>query len=448
MVAVPLVAVAAVTLAAALAAAPLGSDAMALTVTAPPDCLVELKDPLTTWANADCGTAMVDPPGTLVTSSIVDTAVLPKGTTIVTWIATASGATVSDWQAVVVADTVLPTITVPDPPIVESTVPVPPPPTLVTSQDATVVCGEPALHNDAVVRVNCSASDPAGNKAGATTANVIKDTTAPTMTPPADVTVEATAPKMDLAPQHGEATATDSVDTDVVIKAVLADGLRVGTNTVTWVATDFSGNSASAEQTITVVDTTSPSITAPSDIDVYAKTTSATRIHKHSIANLGFPTALDIADPRVTLSANLPDYLGLGKVTATWTAEDDSGNTATDTQTITVKRGPPPPMGATTVDAKVLRTMYPSPASVNMGLILSAITDELLLVGGNSRYLHLYNTTNGDLIRKYTSPPGGIFYDSAVPIKSDEEDTHFAIECYGCPQARVLIYNHTEPDPV
>ena len=40
----------------------------------------------------------------------------------------------------------------------------------------------------------------------------------------------------------------------------------LGETLVTWTATDFSGNSASATQTITVVDTTSPVLIAPESI--------------------------------------------------------------------------------------------------------------------------------------------------------------------------------------
>ena len=43
-----------------------------------------------------------------------------------------------------------------------------------------------------------------------------------------------------------------------------------GETVVTWTATDSSGNSASATQTITVVDTTSPVIFVPENITVDA----------------------------------------------------------------------------------------------------------------------------------------------------------------------------------
>ena len=46
------------------------------------------------------------------------------------------------------------------------------------------------------------------------------------------------------------------------------DSFPLGETTVTWTATDSSGNFATATQTVSVVDTTSPTLTVPENIIV------------------------------------------------------------------------------------------------------------------------------------------------------------------------------------
>ena len=53
----------------------------------------------------------------------------------------------------------------------------------------------------------------------------------------------------------------------------LIDGYPVGVTTVTWNATDFSGNSASDTQLVTLEDTTSPTIISPLDMIIMIEET-------------------------------------------------------------------------------------------------------------------------------------------------------------------------------
>ena len=83
-----------------------------------------------------------------------------------------------------------------------------------------------------------------------------KRQTLPTITSPVDVEVEATSMENNLV-EFGFAEASDQVE----ISTITNDAPTVfplGETIVTWTATDSSGNSASATQTITVVDTTAP----------------------------------------------------------------------------------------------------------------------------------------------------------------------------------------------
>jgi hypothetical protein len=56
---------------------------------------------------------------------------------------------------------------------------------------------------------------------------------------------------------------------------------------------------------------------------------------------LGSPTVSDLCDPSPTVSDNAPDLFALGDTIVTWTATDDSGNSSTASQKVTVLPGSP-----------------------------------------------------------------------------------------------------------
>jgi len=113
--------------------------------------------------------------------------------------------------------------------------------------------------------VTWTATDQSRNSATATQEITVVDTTPPALTAPADITVEGNTIagwKGDI----GNATATDIVDASPVITSDTLELFPVGTTVVTWTATDASGNSASATQTVMVTDNTPPLISAPTEI--------------------------------------------------------------------------------------------------------------------------------------------------------------------------------------
>ena len=115
--------------------------------------------------------------------------------------------------------------------------------------------------------ITATATDAAGNTSSEQfTINVV-DTTAPTLTPVANQTDQATGPNGAVA--TFAATATDVVDgTDPVVfkegnnVVHSGDTFSLGTHTITASATDAAGNTASENFTITVLNTVMPTVTS------------------------------------------------------------------------------------------------------------------------------------------------------------------------------------------
>ena len=97
------------------------------------------------------------------------------------------------------------------------------------------------------------------------------DTTGPVVSPPGDVTVEATGPS-GAAATFADATALDAVDGPLAATCDDASGdlFALGVTTVTCSATDAHGNTGRATFTVTVTDTTAPVVTPPADVTVEA----------------------------------------------------------------------------------------------------------------------------------------------------------------------------------
>ncbi len=102
----------------------------------------------------------------------------------------------------------------------------------------------------------------------------------------------------------------------------------LGETIVTWTATDSSGNSASATQTITVVDTTSPVLIAPESLEIEAQGITT------NIEDFGDIIAEDISGI-ASITNDAPEVFPLGETIVTWTATDSSNNVSLMTQTIT-----------------------------------------------------------------------------------------------------------------
>ena len=270
----------------------------------------------------------------------------PLGSTTVTWTARdASGNESTATQTLTVIDTTPPTLVgVPAHVRIEYGQVIPSPPTVRSVDPSSVDSRDVPLHEAWIPGVNddaftiertWTASDSSGNTSSATQVISVGDTTPPSLTVPADVLAEATGTRTELGFGAGLASDNSSKAPSVTNDAPV-DGFLLGTTTVTWTATDISGNSTSATQTVVVQDTTPPSIDPPTNA-TFESTTVLTRV------TLSPPAVTDAVDPQPLLSNDAPsEGFPVGVTVVTWTATDFSGNSSTAEQIVTFEDTTPP----------------------------------------------------------------------------------------------------------
>ncbi len=148
----------------------------------------------------------------------------------------------------------------------------------------------------------------------------------PVLQLPADMTVEGDT--QGGATVTYTATATDAEDSQAPVVACLpASGslFALGPTTVTCSATDSVGQTSTGSFTVTVVDTTPPTLAQPADLTVTTYDPSG------AVVTYPLPTATDVVDPSPTVACTpAPGSLfPPGETTVTCTAADHSGNEAT-----------------------------------------------------------------------------------------------------------------------
>lgn len=163
---------------------------------------------------------------------------------------------------------------------------------------------------------------------------VVHDVTPPVVTPPANVTAEATS-AAGAAVTFGGATAIDGFDGPVAATCTPGSGstFPLGATEVTCSAKDAAGNLGSASFTVTVVDTTPPALTLPGDL-----TASPTQWNGAYVT--WEASAHDAVDGDLVPSCTPPSgSLFVGTTTVECTVADAHGNAARGTFTVTVRYG-------------------------------------------------------------------------------------------------------------
>jgi HYR domain len=198
-----------------------------------------------------------------------------------------------------------------------------------------------AVYPKGTTTVTWTATDAGGLTTTASQKVTVEDKENPSVIPPANISTRIDRGASSATVVVGSAIAADNCP-DVKVAGARSDGAAlsatypVGLTTVKWTATDASGNTASADQQVTVIGNTPPVIAAPmmlvfnTDPGVCA-----------ALVNVATPVVTDDI-PGSTIAPRRSDGLPLsaayprGLTTITWTATDADGATSSATQTVTV----------------------------------------------------------------------------------------------------------------
>ncbi|MDQ4101208.1 MAG: HYR domain-containing protein [Thermoproteota archaeon] len=210
------------------------------------------------------------------------------------------------------------------------------------ANDATVTYQAPQnVNSDQTVTVQVEVNDGVdGSGISTKTADIIvkniPDTTPPIVTVPSDITQEATS--SEGAVVEFVATAQDDVDGSLTPDCIPASGstFEIGETTVDCTATDAAGNTGRASFKVTVTpqpDTTAPVITVPADMTVEATSSEGAVVEYEASAEDDRDGSVDVICKPASGST-----FEIGQTTVTCTAEDEAGNSAEETFTVTVEQ--------------------------------------------------------------------------------------------------------------
>ena len=255
-----------------------------------------------------------------------------------------AGNSISETQTITIIDTTAPVLTIPADYTAECSDAHP-----MDDATATDNCGEITIDivettmpgtcpGEYTVTREFTATDDCGNASSATQTITIVDTTSPLLTIPADYTAECSD---DLPMDDASATDNCGVVTVTVIETTIA-GDCAGDYSITraFTATDDCGNAASATQTITIIDTTAPSLILPENLSLTCFDSN----------DFGTPTTSDFCSD-VVLTVVSDTIFGACpaqyQIIRTFVASDNCGNSATASQTIEYSDNTPPTFGST-----------------------------------------------------------------------------------------------------
>jgi hypothetical protein len=200
----------------------------------------------------------------------------------------------------------------------------------------------------------------------------------------------------------GTATATDNSGSASIQRSGVPAGnvFPVGTTTITYAATDPAGNSSSATQTVTVIDNTAPTISAPAPASTTADGTGHATIPNFVAGT----TASDNCGPvTVTQTPLAGTVVGVGTYTITITATDAAGNTSTATTTFTV------------IDGRLTFSLSASPSTVSRNK-----TTKVEVLYTNMTSVRLENVS---FVVRYTGPCDSGVIDTIGPSQINAGQT-------------------------
>jgi hypothetical protein len=188
-----------------------------------------------------------------------------------------------------------------------------------------------------VTTVTWTATDAGGLKASADQTVTVSDKESPSVGAPGPVLVGNDPGQASASVSPGEPAPKDNCPGVVSFSGSRSDGgalqgiYPIGVTTITWTATDASGNTASATQYVTVRDQEAPSLTVPADFSVNATSPSGAAVPfvVSAVDNVG----VTLVSCSPASGSNFP----VGRTTlVTCFASDAAGNRSTKTFNVSV----------------------------------------------------------------------------------------------------------------
>ena len=290
-----------------------------------------------------------------------------------------------------------------------------------------------------VTTITYTATDGAGNTAVATQTVTVTESVNPTISAPADVSVNTGAGATSCGTvvsdaTLGTATANDNCPGVTVSRSGVPSGnnFPVGTTNVTYTATDRSGNTATATQHVVVTDNTVPVITPPANVTVNTGPGATSCGTVVSDATIGTATATDncpgvgaVSRTGVPSGNNFP----VGTTTINYSVTDAHGNTGTASQTVTVVDNTVPVI---TPPANV--TAYTGSGATSCGTVVSDATIGTATATDNCPGVGAVSRTG--------VPSGNVFPVGTTTISYSVTDAHGNT---GTAQQTVTVIDNTPP---
>jgi len=179
-------------------------------------------------------------------------------------------------------------------------------------------------------------SDVSGNTASCSFEVTVNDTEDPTISCPADITVNS-GTDCSLLVTYADPTASDNCNVaslDLIEGLPSGSDFPAGVTTVTFQATDDSGNSITCSFDVTVIEEGLPIITCPEDIEQSTDPGECSAIVTYDL-----PTASDdCSEVTLTLIEGLDpgEVFPLGTTLITYEATDEAGNSASCSFNVTI----------------------------------------------------------------------------------------------------------------
>ena len=238
-----------------------------------------------------------------------------------------------------------------------------------------------------------TATDGGGNQASVQRTVIVQDTIAPTITCPANISNVPTEPGICAAHVNpGTPTSSDSCDSHPTVAGVRSDGAAVtdtypkGTTTITWTATDASGNhSTSCQQTITVVDNEPPTISCQADIiaDFNPAVNGAVVTYTAPVGTDNCPGSTTVRTAGLASGATFP----LGTTTNTFTVTDAAGHTASCSFKVTVALTSIIGLDSVTITGSGYADSYSSAGGypATKGSLANILSNGTITIGGSGK---------------------------------------------------------------